>query len=261
MLELVSITDQRAITTSKIVADAFEKDHHNVLRAVRGLDCSEKFRALNFEATQIEVTLPTGGKRMSPAYNITRDGFTFLAMGFTGSRAAQFKERFIAEFNRMEQALLEGRADRRQVDVNLNHKRGITNPHGLDIKYSVDITKLIMKPTRSGLQILGRLTGVDFDDISAELDSALVQAGGISPAVVSFAREMLIEDEGAWVEIEAIHNSYCEHCAALDTNPLPVATFCRELRQVFPRILRKRSSLGRRLWGYENIRLFIQENK
>jgi Rha family phage regulatory protein len=35
-------------------------------------------------------------------YLMTRDGFTFLAMGFTGARAAEFKERYIAEFNRME---------------------------------------------------------------------------------------------------------------------------------------------------------------
>jgi phage regulator Rha-like protein len=42
---------------------------------------------------------------MSKAYTMTRDGFTFLAMGFTGKKAAGFKEAYIQAFNRMEQEL------------------------------------------------------------------------------------------------------------------------------------------------------------
>lgn len=42
-------------------------------------------------------------------YLMTSDGFTFLAMGFTGARAAEFKERHIAEFSRMEAELRKSR--------------------------------------------------------------------------------------------------------------------------------------------------------
>jgi phage regulator Rha-like protein len=38
-------------------------------------------------------------------YRLTRDGFVFLTMGFTGAKAAQFKQWYIEEFNRMEAAL------------------------------------------------------------------------------------------------------------------------------------------------------------
>lgn len=36
---------------------------------------------------------------------MTKDGFTFLVMGYTGSKALQFKLDFIEAFNQMEQAL------------------------------------------------------------------------------------------------------------------------------------------------------------
>ena len=49
--------------------------------------------------------MPTGGVRKDPAYLMTRDGFTFLAMGFTGPRAAVFKEAYIEAFNKMEAEL------------------------------------------------------------------------------------------------------------------------------------------------------------
>ncbi len=65
----------------------------------RTLDCSEDFRKSNFGLSSYK---PEGAKRSYPMYLMTRDGFTFLAMGFTGARAAEFKERYIAEFNRME---------------------------------------------------------------------------------------------------------------------------------------------------------------
>ncbi|HHL2105229.1 TPA: Rha family transcriptional regulator [Escherichia coli] len=45
------------------------------------------------------------GRGKLPCYQITRDGFAFLAMGFTGKRAAQFKEAYINAFNQMEKQL------------------------------------------------------------------------------------------------------------------------------------------------------------
>ncbi|ACU89013.1 Rha family transcriptional regulator [Desulfomicrobium baculatum] len=89
------------MTTSLKVAEVFGKMHKDVLKAIQNLDCSEDFRGRNFALTEIEIQAGPV-KRMSPMYLMTRDGFTFLAMGFTGARAAEFKERYIAEFNRME---------------------------------------------------------------------------------------------------------------------------------------------------------------
>lgn len=98
---IVEIDEGGMFTTSLIVARAFEKEHFNVLRDIEKLECSEEFRAINFEAAEYE---DAQGK-MRPAYRLTRDGFAFLAMGFTGKKAAAWKEKFLEAFNVMERAL------------------------------------------------------------------------------------------------------------------------------------------------------------
>lgn len=93
--------DGRIWVSSRDVAEKFEKPHDKVLRSIRTLDCSPEFTAANFGVSEYKD--PTG--RTLPQYLMTRDGFTFLAMGFTGTKAARFKEAYIAEFNRMEEEL------------------------------------------------------------------------------------------------------------------------------------------------------------
>ncbi|EOD0050629.1 Rha family transcriptional regulator [Escherichia coli] len=106
----IAIVDGQAVTSSLAVADFFSKRHDDVLKTIRILDCSPEFCARNFAETSILVRQPNGGTRKLPCYQITRDGFAFLAMGFTGKRAAQFKEAYINAFNQMEQALI-GKVD------------------------------------------------------------------------------------------------------------------------------------------------------
>ncbi|MDY4480491.1 MAG: Rha family transcriptional regulator [[Pasteurella] aerogenes] len=87
-----------AMTTSRDVAHVFGKEHKNVLQAIENLDCSDDFSELNF---QLAKYIDEQGKRR-PMYRMTRDGFSFLVMGFRGKKAAEFKERFIQKFNEME---------------------------------------------------------------------------------------------------------------------------------------------------------------
>ncbi|EFM6916890.1 peptidase [Escherichia coli] len=98
----IAIVDGQAVTSSLAVADFFSKRHDDVLKKIRILDCSPEFCARNFAETSILVRQPNGGTRKLPCYQITRDGFAFLAMGFTGKRAARFKEAYINAFNLME---------------------------------------------------------------------------------------------------------------------------------------------------------------
>lgn len=95
--------------TSRDVADIFGKAHKNVLQSIDLLECSEGFRQLNFQPS----SYLNAQNKPQPMVEMTRDGFTFLAMGFTGPRAAQFKEAFIAAFNAMELQLRGGAAARR----------------------------------------------------------------------------------------------------------------------------------------------------
>lgn len=99
---LVTLQHREATTTSLIVADAFGKKHQHVMEAIRKVQCSEAFSRSNFR--QSEYTDDRGKKQ--PMVEMSRDGFSFLAMGFNGKRAAQFKEQFLDAFNKMERALL-----------------------------------------------------------------------------------------------------------------------------------------------------------
>nr|WP_241825880.1 Rha family phage regulatory protein [Izhakiella australiensis] len=98
----ITVIKGQAVTSSLAVADYFTKRHDGVLKKIRSLECSPDFTARNFAVS--EYTDATG--RKLPCYQITRDGFAFLAMGFTGKRAAQFKESYITAFNAMEQSLI-----------------------------------------------------------------------------------------------------------------------------------------------------------
>lgn len=86
------------VTTSLIVAQVFGKEHKNVVRDIENLSCSENFNRLNFE----RITYKDARNREQTAYEMTKDGFSFLVMGYTGAKAGEFKERFINEFNRRE---------------------------------------------------------------------------------------------------------------------------------------------------------------
>lgn len=103
----LTVIDGKITTTSNQVAEHFGKRHDAVLRAIRNLECSADFRLRNFVETVVSRENPSGGAAIeSKAYRLTRDGFAFLAMGFTGKEAAQWKEAYINAFNKMEAELL-----------------------------------------------------------------------------------------------------------------------------------------------------------
>lgn len=61
-------------TTSLLVAKRFNKQHKDVLRAIRNLECSEEFRQRNFAPSK--YTSEQG--KMLPMYRMTKNGFRFL---------------------------------------------------------------------------------------------------------------------------------------------------------------------------------------
>lgn len=103
---LVVIHDNQAITTSIKVAEVFGKEHKDVLRRISQLTVKtaeiQGFSAeRNFALSEYKDE--TG--RSLPMYELSRDGFTLLAMGFTGKKALEFKLAYINQFNKMEQKL------------------------------------------------------------------------------------------------------------------------------------------------------------
>lgn len=86
------------VTTSLIVAEVFGKEHSKVVRDIENLSCSESFNTANFGV----IAYIDSRGREQKAYEMTKDGFSFLVMGYTGAKAGQFKEAFINEFNKRE---------------------------------------------------------------------------------------------------------------------------------------------------------------
>ncbi len=189
MNPLVMITDQKAVTTSLIVAEAFEKQHKDVLRAINRLECSEEFNRRNFAP----ISYRDPQNRLQSAFNITRDGFSFLAMGFTGKKAAEFKEAFIDQFNKMEQTLLKGAGDVKRYEF--NHSRGTNAPLGLDIRYTLDLGKIIQKPTRVGIKMVERLSGIDMSDLVEELGKPLSRSAGPLDQVARYLDLLMNDDD------------------------------------------------------------------
>ena len=99
---------EMTVVSSLDVAETFRREHKNVLRDIRELECSDEFRRLNFE--QSEYMNEQNHKQ--PMFYMTRDGFTILVMGYTGEKAMRFKEAYIKQFNAMEQTLQGKRIER-----------------------------------------------------------------------------------------------------------------------------------------------------
>lgn len=104
MLVEIKIMNKEEVTvvTSLDVAETFGKEHKHVLRDIREIECSEDFRQSNFE----QSSYINSQNKKQPMYYLTRDGFTLLAMGYTGEKAMRFKEGYIKQFNAMEKALI-----------------------------------------------------------------------------------------------------------------------------------------------------------
>ena len=103
---IVPITNNSVTTLSIDVASFFGKRHSDVLRSIKSLISQIPNRLRIFAPTVVERENPSGGAPVkSPAYSMSRDGFTLLAMGFTGPKALLFKIAYIEAFNRMEAQL------------------------------------------------------------------------------------------------------------------------------------------------------------
>ena len=90
-------------TNSRIIAEAFEKRHDNVQRDIRALIAANPdWGVLNFEDTPY-VDAQNG--QTYQMYEMTRDGYSMLVMGFTGKKAMDWKIKFLAAFNAMEAKL------------------------------------------------------------------------------------------------------------------------------------------------------------
>ena len=101
MKDLVVMKNKQAVTTSLKVAESFSKAHRDVMRAIRNLIAKNCAVGNMFD----KATYINKQGHEQPMFYMNRDGFTLLAMGFTGEAALQFKLMYIDAFNKMENTL------------------------------------------------------------------------------------------------------------------------------------------------------------
>ncbi|EAI9678624.1 phage antirepressor Ant [Campylobacter coli] len=100
IIENLKIVDNKVFTDSLFIAEVFEKNHAHILRDIKNM-CDDEFKTLNFK----EANYKASNGKTNPCYNLTRDGFSLLVMGFTGEKAYKWKILFIKAFNEMEKRL------------------------------------------------------------------------------------------------------------------------------------------------------------
>lgn len=106
MKDLVIMKNKQAVTTSLEVAKAFGKNHRDVIRTIENKISSAQNYA-QYKMMFEESTYQDASGKSNKMYFMNRDGFVFIAMGFTGSKADEFKLKYIDAFNKMEQVIRE----------------------------------------------------------------------------------------------------------------------------------------------------------
>lgn len=102
--ELAIMHEKTAVTTSLKVAEIFGKEHKNVIQTIEDKIQSAENSA-DYKNMFAEGTYKDGRNREQKMYYMNRDGFSFIAFGFTGKKADNFKLQYIDAFNHMEATL------------------------------------------------------------------------------------------------------------------------------------------------------------
>ena len=105
--------NDQAMTSSLLVAKEFGKAHAKVMRDIENLNCSDEFRLANFG----DSSFKNEQGREFPMVTMTKDGFSFLVMGYTGKKAARFKEAYINAFNKMESEIRSSIKPKSQLEI------------------------------------------------------------------------------------------------------------------------------------------------
>ena len=162
-IDLVRLTASRdAVTTSRIVAEAFKKKHKDVLRQIEKL--RERNERLRDRRTCAPISYTDSMNRKQKEYILNRDGFMFLAMTLSGKEADKWRWRFIDQFNAMETWIKERIASSIEYRLMAETLDEVRRLHGKETKahhYSNE-AKLI------NWAMTGNFSRLDRENLSAE---------------------------------------------------------------------------------------------
>ena len=164
--------DGELVVTSRQVAEDFEKNHKEVLRAIEVY--KTRISTAQFYALFIESQYRASNGKMNKEYLLTRDGFSFLVMGFTGAKADEWKLKYIEAFNKMEQELKNPYAHLSkevQAIFALDHKQQQLAVEVKELKegmplFNVECKEIQAAVKRKGVEILGGKNSVAYKNNS-----------------------------------------------------------------------------------------------
>lgn len=168
----IEITEKDGVllTSSRDIAKEFHKRHDTVLRAIDKLECTDKFAQHNFAVG----SYLDANNQPRREFAVTENGFMFLAMGFSGKKAAEAKERFILAFQAMRnqitaeqhqvKPMTQAEIIHQQSGVLVNHERDIR-----EIKQEIKVLKAQNETETNYFAIAGyaRFVGINIDDATA----------------------------------------------------------------------------------------------
>ena len=151
--------DGELVVTSRQVAEDFGKQHQHVTQAIENLISENSL----LKSMMMESEYTTERGRKDKEYLLTRDGFSLLVMGFTGSRALEWKLKYIEAFNKMEQAIKNpyGHLSKEvQAIFALDHKQQQLEVEVKELKdgmplFNVECKELQALVRKKGIEVLG----------------------------------------------------------------------------------------------------------
>ena len=134
---IIDVSGGQPTVTSRDVAEHFGKRHSDVLEAIKNMTTENSALQNMFR----ETTYTSAQNKTLPMYQITRDGFSLLVMGFTGKEALAWKLKYIQAFNAMEEQLKakEIQAAMPKVDARMIEAQARLN------NSRADVAKLLIK--------------------------------------------------------------------------------------------------------------------
>lgn len=171
MTNLVIMKDRQAVTTSLNLAESFDKRHADVIRVIEEKISSTQ-NCVQYQNMFAEGEYKDKSGKSNKMYYMNRDGWTFIAVGFTGRKADSFKLKYIDAFNQMEEHIKE------QLDTsNLSPELQFMNSVVQSLAKQEQETKRIENKVDSITEIVA-LNSTDWRKDSRTLISKMAKAQG-----------------------------------------------------------------------------------
>lgn len=222
MNALVAITPAGARTNSRLVADVFEKQHKQVLHAIDTiLDRKPNLLGHNFMPKEMEVSADCVAPRSVRGFEMDRDGFCLVAMGFTGEKALEWKLAFIEAFNALEHHVIDAIEEQ--------------EPEGQLVEMDIDAMADRMRMVREARLLYGRQAAkrlwenLGLPDVSPRGRAPEYTGALIEESVADWMAQCTVTERNYRIESGALYQHYLWWCAQTDRRKVSLTMFGRQL--------------------------------